>query len=133
VTLSTSGIEKKAANKVSVVYVCLALSCSLFSGIYEHFSHGVYSSFMVWLFLFPLVGGAIPFALIARLNKLHYPGKLSINLFHSGIATLTVGSCLKGILEIYGTSSDYMVVYWIAGTSLVVAGVVAYLFTLHRI
>lgn len=127
--MSISDIEHKKAKKASVIYCFLAVFCGLFSAVYEHFSHGVYSNYMVWLFLFPLIGGTIPFAVIARQYKLTYPGSLSVNLYNSGIATLTVGSCFQGILEIYGASSEYLLIYWIAGTALVVAAVAIYLFT----
>jgi hypothetical protein len=35
-----------------MTYLGFTLFCGLFSLIYEHFSHGVYSDYMVYLFLF---------------------------------------------------------------------------------
>ena len=45
---------------------CLAASalCAVFGGIYELFSHGVYSPFMLFSFMIPLVLGAGPASLI---------------------------------------------------------------------
>ena len=40
----------------------------------------------------------------------------------AGIATLTVGSLISGALEIYGTTSPLIVVYWIAGAALTLLG-----------
>ena len=40
--------------KTALLYLVAALSAALFGGIYEQFSHGVYSSFMIYAFLFPL-------------------------------------------------------------------------------
>ncbi|SMC34184.1 hypothetical protein [Papillibacter cinnamivorans] len=103
----------------------LALFCAFFSFVYERFSHGVYSDFMVYLFLLPLLGGVLPFAGIALL-KSPYPGRVSRNLYNSGIAALTVGSCMSGVLEIYGTDSPYIPVYWTAGILLAISGTAAY-------
>jgi len=130
--LSISDIEKKSAKKISCIYLVLTAFCFVFSTVYEHFSHGVYSNFMVFLFLFPLMGGVIPFALLSRQDILPYPGRISNQLFHFGIAALTVGSCFQGILEIYGTSSDYIVAYWITGIIFLLTGVAIYLCSLRK-
>lgn len=112
-----------------LTYLGAALFCGIFSLVYEHFSHGVYSGFMVFLFLFPLAGGALPFGAIRLMGARCFPGRLALNLYHSGIAALTVGSCLQGVLEIYGTTSPYMPVYWIAGGALAGSGMVCFLLT----
>lgn len=53
--------------------------------------------------------------------------KSSVCAYHSGIATLTVGSIFKGVLEIYGTTNQLIVVYWIAGFGLLFIGILTYL------
>jgi hypothetical protein len=112
-----------------MAYIGFTLFCGLFSFVYEHYSHGVYSDNMIYFFLFPLLGGVLPYGVLGLINKLHFPGHISMNLYNSGIATLTVGSCFEGVLEIYGTTSSYMSVYWIAGAALTALGTVIYLFS----
>ncbi len=119
-----------SAIKTLVAYLGLSLFCGIFGAGYEHFSHGVYSNDMVYLFAFPLVGGAIPYALILLLRA-RVPGRVSANLYHSGIATLTVGSCLSGVLQIYGTASQNLAAYWWVGYALAGCGALAYLLPLR--
>lgn len=88
--------------------------------IYNHFGHGVYSAYMTYMFLFPLILGGGIYGLILILPMTKEISRLTFNLYNSGIATLTVGSLLKGIFEIAGTSSPYVVVYWLVGTIMVV-------------
>ncbi|MGE4352867.1 MAG: hypothetical protein AB7D36_02125 [Oscillospiraceae bacterium] len=131
-SISDNRLKKQSARKTAAVYLGVSLFCGLFSTIYEHYSHGVYSDYMVYLFLFPLLGGALPFAAIGFIEKLRYPGRLSLNLYHSGVAALTVGSCFKGVVEIYGTTSALVPVYWIAGAAFAAAGAFVYLLSVVR-
>lgn len=124
--------KKSKAHKTIIAYLGITIFCGVFSTVYEHFSHGVYSDYMIFLFLFPLAGGVLPFTLIWLIDRMQFPGRISLNLYNSGIATLSVGSCFKGVLEIYGTTSFYMPVYWIAGTVLAAAGAAVYLFSLRK-
>ena len=123
--------EKKHMSRTAIIFICAALFCGLFSAVYEHYSHGVYSNFMVYLFAFPLVGGTIPYALLGLLPNAVCPSRLSMRIYNSGLATLTVGSCVKGVLDIYGTSSGYMSVYWVAGALFMALGAVMYLLKVH--
>lgn len=114
--------------------------CAVFGCIYEHFSFGVYSNFMLYAFCVPLVLGAMPFLFmgIRRLNNSAEDGLqqkqsvewsqeaysvIACRLWHAGIATLTVGFLFKGILDIYGTASALTVIYWIAGGALLAGGI----------
>ena len=96
--------------------------CAVFSTVYEHFSHGVYSPFMIWLFAFPLFGGVIPtlaIRLALRQNPTaEVPPRFARDAWTLAVATLAIGSCLTGIFEIYGTTSDYVTLYWILGAGL---------------
>lgn len=123
--------EKKHMSRSSLIFICVSLFCGLFSAVYEHYGHGVYSNYMVYLFAFPLVGGTIPYALLGLLPNVVCPSRLSMRIYNSGLAALTVGSCLRGVLDIYGTSSGYVPVYWAAGALLTELGVVIYLFEVH--
>ena len=94
--------------------------CALFGAVYELFSHEVWSCFMICAFAFPLLLGAIPFFLMWKRGK-PIPGRTP-DLVHAGVAALTVGSILQGVLEIYGTSNPLTAVYWAAGGVLVSVG-----------
>ena len=131
-TLSASliNLEKKRMRRTSLIYLCITLFCGLFSAVYEHFSHGVYSEYMVYLFAFPLFGGVLPYAILGLLPKIKCPSQASARVFNSGVAALAVGSCVKGVLDIYGTSSSYQPIYWAVGAILVSLGSGMFLFSL---
>ncbi len=112
--------------KTGFVYLYLALFCVLFGAVYECFSHGVFSYYMIYAFIFPLAGGALPFFLL-EFSGCRVPGRLPLNLYHSGIAALTVGCIFRGVLEIYGTTNPLTIVYWAAGWGLALCGVMWYL------
>jgi len=127
VTLCTSDInEKSRMEKTAFVYFMIALFCVLFGAVYEVFSHEVYSFFMIYAFAFPLVGGTLPFWLLARKDNVKYPGAVARNLYHSGIATFTVGSIIRGVLDIYGTTNVLSGFYFGAGGIFVLAGVILF-------
>ena len=46
--------------KTALGYLIAAVFLGVFSAIYEHFSFGVYSGYMIFAYLIPLAGGAIP-------------------------------------------------------------------------
>lgn len=128
-TLSTSDIKgKKQAEKTAFVYFLVALFCALFGAVYEGFSHEVYSFYMIYAFAFPLVGGTLPFWLLARMKCGFYPGSAVRNLYHSGIATLTVGCIVKGVLDIYGTTNELSGYYFKVGGVLLLACVIKLLY-----
>lgn len=124
--------EKRRMRRTSLIYLCITLFCGLFSAVYEHFSYGVYSNCMIYLFLFPLIGGVLPYTVLGLTPHSRVPSAVSSRLFNSGVAALTVGSCVKGVLEIYGTSSVYLEFYWAAGILLIVTGLAAFLFGKRR-
>ena len=103
--------------KKSLIYLGISIFVFIFGQIYEYFSHGVYSSYMMFAFLIPFIGLFIP----SLLNNLILKRKITDNVtlpWKCGIATLTVGSIYKGILEIYGISGTFEHVYLIIGSLL---------------
>lgn len=101
--------------KKSLIYLGISVFVFIFGQIYEYFSHGVYSSYMMYAFLIPFIGLFIP----SFLNKLILKRTVSDNVtlpWKCGIATLSAGSIYKGILEIYGTSGTFEIVYLIIGS-----------------
>ena len=117
---SDKPISGKRYASVIKAYLLATVGSAIFGAVYELFSHGVYSCFMIGAFAFPLLLGAIPFFLMQKRGK-PFPGKTS-DLVHAGVAALTVGSILQGVLEIYGTSNPFMIVYWVAGGTLTAIG-----------
>ena len=114
-------VEQRTAKR----YLWVAGFCALFALVYELFGHGVVSWYMVLLPLWPLLGGAHVFALLAwwrvRLSQ------LTRCLYHAGLSTLTVGSCMTGIFEIYGSVPAILRCYWIAGACLTTAALADFL------
>ena len=55
--MSTSAIDRKCV-KLALYHLLFAAVTALGGFVYEQFSHGVYSDFMVYAFLPPLVLGA---------------------------------------------------------------------------
>ena len=119
---SVNPSERRAALRWTVI----TLLCAALSAVYEHFSHGVYSDFMVYLFLFPLLGGLVPALCIWRISSLPTPSGFSYGAWRAGIATLTVGSFLRGVFDIYGTTAPMVNIYWGVGTALAAVGVLSY-------
>ena len=119
---SDTDISKRAL-KTAFIYLIISLFCALFGAVYEVFSHGVYSFYMIYAFAFPLVGGTFPFLAISLFRK-HYPDAIARNIYHSGIATLTVGSIIQGVLDIYGTTNRLTGLYWIVGIIMLISGIV---------
>ena len=89
------------------------LFLALFGAIYETFSHGVFSFYMIYAFAFPLVLGVTLYLILLFVRK--YPNRVFLNLWNSAIATFSVGSVFQGVLEIYGTTNSLSVVYPAAG------------------
>ncbi len=100
--------------------------CLVFGLIYESYSHEVFSGYMVYAFLIPLVFGAIPYLLLFMSGKQDKAYVIPGNLYNSSLAVFTVGSLADGVLEIYGTTNSLLSVYWIAGISLLVLSAVTY-------
>ncbi len=93
---------------------------ALFGAVYELFSHEVYSYFMIYAFAIPLVLGVLTYTLLL-IGKKHLP-KTAAVLWNSGIAALSVGCVFRGALDIYGTTNSLTVVYPVAGSALLAAG-----------
>ena len=121
--------ESKGKDK-SAKWVMLYLGVTVFSLvfflIYDRFSHGVRSPYMTWLFAWPLILGFLPSLVYWRFTGIRRQGRLSANLYHSGVAALTVSSMLRGIFEIAGTYSDYHEWLKYAGGIMLLGGIIAY-------
>ena len=106
-------------------YLVAAFVCALVSVIYESCSHGVYSVFMVGLAAWPLVLGVLPAVIASRVGAPE-PAPLLRSFLASGVLTLTLGSLITGVMEIYGSTSAFVPAYWVFGGALMLVAVIAY-------
>lgn len=114
------------------MYGVITIFCGVFGIVYEQYSHGVFSPFMGLLFLFPLLGGFFPFLILSSKRVKKLPSTMSRYTYHSGLATLTTGSLLTGVFDIYGTTAPLVNVYWFVGSLFTVGGIVLYIQSLHK-
>ena len=114
----TSDNENTKDIRTALIYLIISIFLAAAGAVYEHFSFGVYSYFMTYAFMVPLLAGALPHLTAALKTAC---GKACGSLYEkiSGakdaqlalVATLTAGSLLKGALDIYGTTNKLLVVY----------------------
>ena len=123
--MSTSATDKRSA-RCAFVYLLIAIFVAFFGAVYEHYSHGVYSYSMLYAFAYPLIGGTMLFSLFFMCGFSHPPA-FARNAWHSGVATLTVGSIVKGVLEIYGTDSSLRAIYTPVGVMFLLVAVMFYI------
>ncbi len=118
------------SGKIVLTYVGTAAFCALFAAVYNAFGHGVTSPHMSLLFLYPLLGGALPFGLLwlcgERLDATRHR-RFCYNAWNSGIAALTVGSLVRGICAIAGATTPYTPVYTVCGGGMMGAGLLVWL------
>jgi len=137
--LSTSDTSIRAPGKhirkTTAAYLAMTLLAAAVNFVYGIFGHGVSSGWMAWMFLYPLLGGLLFYNLIS----LSIPGvirapryRVFFNIHNSGIAALTAGSFLKGILDIAGTDSAYTACFDAAGWLLIGAGIAVLILTAIR-
>lgn len=122
-TLST--LDIKYFKKQSIVYFVFSILCFAFGRIYEIFSHDVYSKFMMNAFLIPLFMGCLLSLIIYLLKIKKLANRLSVNLYNAGVATLTVYSIFRGVLEIYGTTNYLINIYLCISISMFLISIVA--------
>lgn len=114
--------SRKQIKKTVLVYLAVAFAVIAVDNVYAIFGHGVRSAAMTWMFLYPLIGGTLFYLLIGLfipwVNR--FMGyRVFYNMYNSGIASLTTGSFLKGILDIAGTASPYTALFYMVGWSFI--------------
>ncbi|MER2598511.1 MAG: hypothetical protein ABTQ73_03240 [Caldilineales bacterium] len=105
--------------RIVTLYGVATLFCIAFNAVYLRFGHGVSSPFMTYAFVFSLVLGILGFSM---LGWLRLESRVAFNLYNAGIVTLTVGSLLRGVLDIAGADAPYPTYYFVVGALLVLAG-----------
>lgn len=116
-TLYTLDINKKIKKFIIITIITL-----IFSIIYEYFSFGVYSKYMLFASLIPLLMGIIPYIIIKRKGNFN-DCMMEDSLYTNGIITLTLGSLVQGVLEIYGTTNILVWIYPIVGVITIISAI----------
>lgn len=109
----------------TLVYLAVSALFLLFGAVYEHFSHGVYSYYMIYCFAFPLVMGCFFWTVMTVLKRRPKFCKLFCDFHAAAIFTFTLGSVFKGVIEIFGTDSSLAPVYWFVGAALELAAIIS--------
>ena len=112
-----------SAIKTGMRYLAASIVIAAAAAVYGLFSHGVYSYFMTYAFMIPLLAGALPHLIAAMkggdsdlAEKLHESRSIQLAF----VATLTVGSLLKGALDIYGTTNRLLIAYPVIAAAILV-------------
>ena len=109
-TLYTSG----KSLKTNIIFSLAAtIFFAVFGGIYEYFGHDIYSFYMIYAFMIPLLFGLLPY-IIMLFKKIEIK-KTAAKWWNLTIITFTLYSVIKGVLEIYGTTNKLSIVYLFLG------------------
>ena len=121
-------LDIKKIKEQGKIYIIITLICILFAMIYESFSRGVISNFMIYLFSIPLVFGVVVSYVLFYLKITKTPTEIENKTYNAAIATFTIGSIIEGVLQIYGTTNSKVYVYLVVGIILLVFSIGSYLF-----
>ena len=111
--------------KTSKKYLLFSIFCLVFSLIYESFSHNVYSNYMIFSFLIPLIMGTLIFYILYKFKLNYYINNFSYITYNMSIATFTIGSIIMGFLEIYGTTNSLTKIYAIVGIVTLIISIIS--------
>ncbi len=106
--------------KVCFSYLLSALALFLFQMVYHYFGHGVVSVSLKFVWLLP-IGGFCVFWLLDALFGLGTK-RAARNSYHASLAIFANGLILQGILEIAGSNSPYVQLYYLSGVLLLITG-----------
>ncbi|HFI0030634.1 TPA: hypothetical protein ACGO2A_001636 [Streptococcus suis] len=121
-TLSTSVTNSTTrVSRTFISYLAITAFLFIFSRIYESLSYGEVSIFMHYMFCVTLIGGAVLLGLLQLMPTLSH---LSYNLWNSGVATITAGCLLRGIINLSGRSTTLDQPYWYIGAGFLVLSLV---------
>ena len=105
-------------------YLIMSIFFLVLAMIYESFSHGVFSPYMVFAFLIPLLMGFLIYSIIYCTKINNFFSAFSTKIFNSAILTFTIGSVIKGVLDIYGTTNNLVYNYFGLGVVLLIISIV---------
>ncbi len=95
--------------RTTYTYLLSSLFAWIFNFVYSLFSHGVTSDFMANMYLVLLIG-AVFYFLLHQIPGVHRRRlyRVFVNALNTSVAVLVVGMALRGIIEIAGSSSQYL-------------------------
>ena len=115
-------ISEKSDLRTAAAYLIISVILAFAGAVYEYFSFGVYSYFMIYAFAIPLCLGTIAF-MIKYMRSSESNGKQqgiqgrsvktqrSEDIYHSAVAALTAGSIVHGALMICGRPNSLVLIY----------------------
>lgn len=103
-------------------YIIFMVFCLIFGFVYEIFSHGVYSLFMMCLFVIPLFYLCINLICIRKSFNIPFVSK---KIFDLSMFTFTFFSIVKGVLDIYGTTNSLIYIYLVVGILLLIISLIS--------
>lgn len=127
-TLSTSVTNQTAGRtaRTFITYLATTAFLFIFSRIYESLSYGEVSIFMHYMFCVTLIGGGLLLGFLTIKPNL---SRLTFNLWNSGVATITAGFLLRGIINLSGRSTTLDQPYWFVGAGFLILALISLLFT----
>ena len=118
-------------------YLLASIVIAAAAAVYGLFSHGVYSYYMTYAFMIPLLGGALPHLIMAMrradaaVGGEAQAGRANIttakDIQLAFVATLTAGSLLKGVLDIYGTTNRLLIAYPVMAVLILAAALTVFI------
>ena len=110
-----------------LIYLGITAFIALFGFVYEQFSHNVHTFYMWFAWIWVLGFGFIPYLLFYLLPIKRVPGLVSENVYNFGVAMITFRSIYKGVIIIYNTTGDDMIMaYTIISIVSLVGGALLY-------
>ncbi|HEM2548491.1 TPA: hypothetical protein U0431_001277 [Streptococcus suis] len=127
-TLSTSVTNQTSTRtpRTFITYLATTAFLFIFSRIYESLSYGEVSFFMHYMFCVTLIGGALLLGMLTLKPNL---SRVTFNLWNSGVATITAGFLLRGIINLSGRSTTLDQPYWFIGAGFLVLALISLFFT----
>lgn len=120
--MTSSNERYRTKIKIARYYLIASVILALAGAVYEYFSHGVYSNYMIYAFMVPLALGCLPH--LGKSAEIFEAGGLPAEmLLMTSVATFSIWSVMKGVLGIYGTTNRLTAFYPAAGTILLIAAV----------
>ena len=92
-----------------LIYLGITAFIALFGFVYEQFSHNVHTFYMWFAWIWVLGFGFIPYLLFYLLPIKRVPGLVSESVYNFGVAMITFRSIYKGVIIIYNTTGDDMI------------------------
>ena len=111
-----------------IAYLSATLAIAGIGSVYTYFGHGITSKYMTFAFVFPLAAGIICYII----NALGLYDRFFVNAMNASMATITVGSVVKGILEIAGATTKFLKIFWLLGIVIAAVGAIRFIIVLAK-